>query len=188
MELTRSLVERNAREYAELEPLATVEAEHVELLPGTFESGEFGRRDAQWVVQWYFRRFLGAYPDKERRATEEAFRDNEFTTVRDALTTVRSSGGTAEKLDRLTTLDGVDVPVASAFLLFIFPSRYVVLGEREWTVLHAAGELDAPYPEVPSIDDYQTYDARCRELRERFDVDAWTLYRALWRLGADRED
>ena len=104
MELTGSLVEEKADEYRDVEPLYSVETEHVEMLRGTFASGEYGWRDAEWVVQWYFRRYLGAYPDPPSRAA------------------------------------------------------------------------------------YLTYQETCRGLCERFDVDAWTLYRALWRLWSQVEE
>ena len=155
------------------------------MLPGAFAGGEYGWRDAEWVVQWYFRRHLGAYPDARRRAAEAAFRENDFEEVRDALATIGGASETAARLDRLTALVGVDVSVASAFLTFAFPERYVVLGEREWRVLREAGELERPYPGSPTVDDYREYDAVCGDLVDRFDVDPWTLYRALWRLGAE---
>ena len=63
MELTRDLVEEKAREYRDAEPFDAVEREHVEIIPETFSSGDFGWRDAEWVVQWYYRRYRGAYPD-----------------------------------------------------------------------------------------------------------------------------
>jgi hypothetical protein len=187
MELTRSLVERKADEYREREPLYAVEAEHVGRLHRTFASGDYGWRDVEWVVQWYFRRYLGAFPDQERRAVEEQFRDNDFDDVVTALTAVLEDGDVTETVDRLTELDGIDVRVASAFLLFLYPEQYVVVGEREWAVLFEAGELDDPYPGPPSPDEYLPYHETCRDLRERFDVDAWTLYRALWRLWQDEE-
>lgn len=190
MDLTRSLVETKAREYRDLEPLSAVEEEHLDMLPGTFSGEEFGWRDVEWVVQWYFRRYLGAYPDEKRRVTEESFRQNDYEAVVDVLAAVEEDRETADRLHRLTTLVGVDVPVATAFLAFMIPDRYVVLGDREWQVLHEAGELDHPYPDPPTVDDYLTYHDVCRDLTDRFDVDAWTLYRALWRLwkegsGAD---
>ncbi len=183
MELTGSLVESTAEEYEGREPLYAVEQEQVEVFPGTVRGGEYGWRDVEWVVQWYYRRYLGAYPGDERRAGEEAFRDNSFEDVLDRLAAAIEADDTAEKLRHLTTLDGVDVSVGSAFLLFVFPDRYVVFGEREWGVLREAGELEEPYPDHPSIEEYLVYDGVCRDLMERFDVDAWTLYRALWRLG-----
>jgi len=183
MELTRSLVEATAEEYREVEPLYAVEREHVELLPETFRGDEYGWRDVEWVVQWYFRRHLGAYPDAERRATESSFRDNDFGDVVDALDAIVETPSVADRLDRLTTLAGVDVPVASAFLLFAFPDRCVSVGSREWAALRAAGELDRPYPDAPTAEDYLAYHELTADLADRFDVDAWTLYRALWRLG-----
>lgn len=189
MALTRSLVRAKAREYRENEPLYAVERDHVEMLPEAFAGGEYGWRDAEWVVQWCFRRYLGAYPDAERRATEEAFRDNDFEAVADAVTgAVDPDRETSDRLGRLTALAGVDVPVASAFLLFAFPDEYAAVGDREWRVLREAGELDRPYPDRPSVEDYLAYHEVCRDHRDRFEIDAWTLYRALWRLGEESED
>lgn len=186
MELTGSVIDAKAREYATSEPLYTVEQEHVELLPETLAGGSFGKRDVEWVVQWYYRRHLGGYPDRERRAAEEAFRENDFGTVLDLLATVGDAGGTAERVERLVTLEGVDVPVASAFLMFMFPDRHVAVGERAWAVLEAADELSDPYPDPLDVEDFQRFDGACRDIEDRFDVDGWTLYRALWRLGDEK--
>jgi hypothetical protein len=92
VELTRSTVEAKAEEYREREPLYPVEAEQVETLPAAFAAGEFGWRDAAWVVRWYYRRYLGAYPDADRRAAEEAFGENDFETVKRVL--VDAAGAT----------------------------------------------------------------------------------------------
>ena len=183
MELTGSLVEAEAEEYRETEPLYTVEQEQIETLPGAFAAGEFGRRDAEWVVRWYFRRFLGAYPDADRRAIEERFAENDFEAVRRAIAEAVSAEDVAEKLEALTALESVDAPVGSAFLLFIDPEEYIVVGEREWSALRDAGELADPYPESPSIADYERYLDVCRTLTAAFDCDMKTLYRALWRLS-----
>ncbi|PSQ58827.1 MAG: hypothetical protein BRD23_05805 [Halobacteriales archaeon SW_9_67_25] len=183
MELTQSLVESTAAEYERREPLYAVEQEQVDIFPATIRDGDYGWRDVEWVVQWYYRRYLGAYPDAERRDGEAAFRDNSFEGVLDRLAATVEADDTAERLRHLTALDGVDVPVGSAFLLFLFPDRYVVVGDREWGVLREAGELSEPYPDSPSIEAYVAYDGVCQGLLEQFDVDAWTLYRALWRLG-----
>lgn len=183
MDLTGSLVDARAREYREQEPLYTVEAEQLETLPAAFAAGEYGRRDAVWVVRWYYRRFLGDYPGTERRAAEEQFRDNEFEDVRTAIADAVDADDAAAAIDSLTTLEAVDVPVASAFCMFIDPDEYVVVGPREWAALREAGALDRAYPEPPSVSDYETYLERCRALAGRFDCDLWTLYRALWRLS-----
>ncbi|ELZ32968.1 hypothetical protein [Halorubrum distributum] len=189
MDLSESTVRDRARAYAAAEPLYDVERQHVETVAKTFAGDEYGRRDAQWIVRWYFRRYLGEYPDRERREREEAFRDNEFDDVIDAIdgavdavgVNSDDSANVADALDALTALDGVDVAVASGFLQFLAPSRFVAIDRRTWTVLAAAGELDDPYPDPPSAADYRRFDDACRAVTDRTGVDAWTLYRALWR-------
>ncbi|RLM67226.1 hypothetical protein [Halorubrum sp. Atlit-26R] len=189
MDLSESTIRDRARAYAEAEPLYDVERQHVETVPKTFAGDEYGRRDAQWIVRWYFRRYLGEYPDRERREREAAFRDNEFGDVIDALDDAvdavgvkdDDSANVAGALDALTALDGVDVAVASGFLQFLAPSRFVAIDRRTWAVLAAAGELDHPYPDPPTAADYRRFDEACRAVMDRTDVDAWTLYRALWR-------
>ncbi len=189
MDLSESTVRERARAYTETEPLYDVERQHVETVPETFAGDEYGRRDAQWIVRWYFRRYLGEYPDRERREREEAFRDNEFDDVIDALDAAVDAVGVKnddsanvdDALDALTALDGVDVAVASGFLQFLAPSRFVAIDRRTWAVLAAAGELDDAYPDPPSAADYRRFDDACRAVMDRTGVDAWTLYRALWR-------
>lgn len=198
MELSESVVRDRAREYAESEPLYDVERQHVETVAKTFAGDEYGRRDAQWIVRWYFRRYLGAYPDEARREQESAFRDNDFGDAADAIdaavdairvTEDDATGGEAVTDDRdidaafgeLTELDGVDVAVASAFLQFVTPERFVALDPRTWRVLVAAGELNDDYPDPPSTADFRRFDAACRTVMARTGADAWTLYRALWR-------
>lgn len=188
MELTRSAVTDAAAEYRAEEPLYPVEREQIETLPDAFASGAFGRRDAEWVVRWYYRRFLGAYPDDDRRSAEEQFERNDSEAIRTAVRDAATAADAAAGLDSLTRLSGVDVPVASAFLMFADPERNAVVGEREWTVLREAGRLRGRFPDPPSPDDYETYLGACRSLTERLECDAWTLYTALWRLWKDRYD
>ncbi|TKX74710.1 hypothetical protein EXE46_07545 [Halorubrum sp. GN11_10-6_MGM] len=202
MDLSESTIRDRAREYAEAEPLYDVERQHVETVPMTFAGDEYGRRDAQWIVRWYFRRYLGEYPDRVRREREEAFRDNAFDDVIDALDAAVDAVGAMgaveavgtqhddeldvdAALDALTALDGVDVAVASGFCQFLAPSRFVAIDRRTWTVLAAAGELDGDYPDPPSAADYRRFDDACRAVMDRTGVDAWTLYRALWRSFSD---
>jgi hypothetical protein len=54
--------------------------------------------------------------------------------------------------------------------------------------LAAAGELDGPYPDPPSAADYRRFDDACRAVTDRTGVDAWTLYRALWRSFSELAD
>ncbi|MFC4436657.1 MULTISPECIES: hypothetical protein [Natrialbaceae] len=185
MALSRSLVKAKADEYRAQEPLFPVEREAIETLPDAFAAGEFGWRDAEWVVQWHYRRSLGAVPNVDRREREDRFGQNEFDDVRNALVGVAAAVDPADRIDRLLSLEGVDVPVASAFLLFADPDACIVVGEREWTVLADHGLLADPYPAPPSVEAYETYLETCRSVADRLECDAWTLYRALWRLWTD---
>ncbi|MES3517051.1 MAG: hypothetical protein PPP58_05225 [Natronomonas sp.] len=185
MSLDRGRVESLAAEYAETEPLYAVEADHVETLPKAFASGEYGRRDAEWVVQWYYRRFLGSYPDDDRQAVEDAFESNDFDAIRTAITAATNADDAASAIDRLTDLDGVDVPVASAFLFYIDPTAYIVVGRREWAALVDAGRLTEPYPDPPRRSDYSRYLEVCLSVSADVECDLWTLYRALWRCASE---
>lgn len=188
MELTRSIVRAEAEAYRDEEPLYAVGREQVETLPGAFERGAFGRRDAEWIVRWDYRRFLGDYPGAERRTREEWLGRNGFERVVEAIEDAAAATEVATALDRLVEIEGVDVPVASAFLTFIAPEEYVVVGERGWTVLRNAGELHISYPAHPDAGEYEAYLGACRSLADRLDCDLWSLYRALWRFWKENSD
>lgn len=182
MALTRDLVEAKAEEYAAEEPLYAVEVEQIETLSDAVVAGDYGWRDAEWVVQWYYRRYLGAFPDRRRRGLEAAYAENDFEAVRDALEAARSADEPLEAVAPLTGLSGVGVSVASAFLMFLDPESYIVVGEREWSALLDAGETDDPFPEPVAVSDYVGYLETCRAIGERVDCSMWRLYMALWRL------
>lgn len=185
MELTADLVAEKCSEYPDHQPLSAVEEEHLEMLPNTFASGDYGWRDAEWVVQWYYRRLLGGYANAERRAAEESYDENTYEDVHVAIAGAVEAETAADKLESLTALSGVDVPVATAFLQFLAPDRYVVVSQREWGALHRAGELDDEYPDPPAIADYQRYLETVQSVADRCDCDVQALYRALWLFGED---
>ena len=186
MELTADLVEEKIQTYPEIQPLAHAEEEHLEMLPDMLASGDYGWRDPEWIVQWYGRRFLGTIPNADQRAIEDAYDENDYEAVHDAISGAVDAEGVAEKLSHLTALSGVDVPVGSAFCQFIDPDRYVALDGRQWSVLQEAGELDEPYPETPEAADYERYLEAYRSIAERCDRDLWDLYRAVWVLGSEQ--
>jgi len=183
MNLTADVVAEHTRTYPEVQPFSMVEDEHRELLPKMFEGGDYGWRDAEWVVQWYGRRFLGGFPNRDRRALEDAYDDNDYDDVHDAISAAVDADSAAGMLSHLTELAGVDVPIGSAFCQFIDPERYVVIDEHQWTGLHEAGELKSEYPDPPTVADYERYLDVYRSVAERCDCSMWDLYRALWVLG-----
>ncbi|MGQ4555548.1 hypothetical protein [Halobellus sp. GM3] len=191
MELTAAVVEDRISEYPDVQPLSAVEAEHVELLPKLFASGDYGWRDPEWVVQWYGRRFLGAMPNADRRELEAAYDENDYEAVHDAISAAVEADDAAEMLSHLTALSGVGVEVGSAFCQFIDPERYVVVDERQWSALREAGafdgieDLDAPYPNPPTVATYERYLERYRSIADRCGCSLWDLYRALWVLAGD---
>lgn len=187
MELNRTTVRRLADEYDETQPLAAVEAEHLETLGDALAAGDFGWRDPEWVVQWFYRRFLGTYPDATRREREAAYGENDYEDVQAAVTGAADATSPRAKLDVLTHLTGVGVPVASAFLQFLDPAAYVVMSSREWAVLRRTGELAEPYPDDPGADAYERYLAACRAVADRCRCDLVTVYRALWQAWADEQ-
>ncbi|PSP66306.1 hypothetical protein BRC85_10505 [Halobacteriales archaeon QS_1_69_70] len=187
MGLETAKVEAAVEAYPDRQPMAAVEREHLELLPKAFAEGDFGWRDAEWVVQWYYRRFLGAFPDDRRRAREGAYGENDYEAVQMAIAGAVDADGAAAKFEHLTALSGVGVEVGSAFLQFIQPEAYLVVSHREWGVLHAADELEAAYPDPPSAADYERYLATCETLLDRCDCGLVGIYRGLWVLGAERD-
>ncbi len=180
MTLDPDTLEASASRYETVQPLATVEAEHREMLPETFASGEYGWRDLEWVVQWYFRRFLGAYPNATRRRVEGIFGENDYEDVHHALSRAVEAETTERKLDVLCELTGIGCSLASAYLQYLEPGRYLVMSPAEWAVLEAAGELAEPYPADPNVSGYDRYLETCRNIATRGATDLWTVYRALW--------
>jgi len=183
--LTADVVAEHTRTYPEVQPFSLVEDEHRELLPKMFEGGDYGWRDAEWVIQWYGRRFLGGFPNRDRRALEDAYDDNDYEDVHDAITAAVDADTATEMLAHLTELAGVDVAIGSAFCQFIDPKNYVVIDGRQWGILRKAGDLDSDYPDPPTVADYERYLETYRAVAERCECSLWELYRALWVLGRD---
>lgn len=183
MELSGTLLREKASEYERTEPLYRVEADRLATLPDAFREGTYNWKDAEWVVRWYCRRSLGAFPQERQEAIEEGFKENGFDDVSGAIEAALEADDTPGKIGSLTSLAGVSVPVASAVLFYTEPDRYLVTGRQTWSALHEAGELDTPYPDPPSTAEYVTYLDACHRVADRFDLDPVTLYRALWRLG-----
>lgn len=184
--------------YRESAPFHPVEAEAIESLPAAFRAGEYGKRDVEWVVRWYFRRAVTDIDHEERRAVEAAVSDADPRELRgamwdaiDALDDGTGSRPHRRAIDALTRVPGVDVGVASALLWFLAPDEQFVVGEREWAVVAALTDdspsgdaLDRPYPDPMTVDAYDRYLDAVRWLAERLDVDHWHLYMAIRRVHA----
>ncbi|UTF52023.1 hypothetical protein [Natronosalvus rutilus] len=177
-------LERAAVAYKEYEPFATVEDERLETLPMAFADGSFLWKDVEWVVRWYSRRTRSSEP----HPAESAFRENGWDNLQTAIETTVDAArvdNTRAALEALTALEGVDVPVASAFLHYVDPERYIVVDQQLWTAVAERGSLEAPPPDPIDANAYRRYLECCRAFARDHDLGLVSLYRALWRLGSD---
>lgn len=185
--------------YRESAPFYPVEAEAIGSLSDAFRAGEYGNRDVEWVVRWYFRRAVTDIDHEERRAVEAAVSDVEPEALRgamwdaiDALDDEISDPPHHGALDALTGIPGVDIEIAAALLWFLNPDEYFVVGEREWAVVaavtdgaHLEADLDDTYPESMTVDAYDRYLDVVRQIAERLDIDHWRLYMVIRSVYAD---
>ena len=186
MDATLADVEARADEhvetYREAAPFYPVEAEAIGSLGDAFRAGDYGRRDVEWVVRWYFRRRVATIDHDERRAVEEAVEGAEPRELRGALW---------DAIDALAETDAEDDPDAeadphaTALLWFLAPDRYPVVGDREWRVVAALTDLDEGYPDPMTPAAYDRYRDAVRTLSERLDVDGWRLYMIIQRVYAE---
>ena len=196
-------VDALAEAYRDSAPFYPVEEEAIGSLSKAFREGEYGKRDVEWVVRWYFRRRVEAIDQAERRAVESAVANADRTETRgrlwdaiDALDGVDETGSPAaagspphhRALDALTRIPGVDVAVGSAFLWFLEPDRHFVLGDREWEVVAALGYVKNPYPDAPTVDDYDRYLDAVRAVASDLDVDHWRLYQTIQQVYVEEFD
>ena len=164
-----------------------VENDRIETLPTAFRDGTYLWKDVEWVVRWYCRRPLG----EADRTAESAFRENAMDDIRSVIDTIDDASGVTERVESLTTLAGVDVPIASAFLQFIDPESFAVVGPRAWRTLYREDALATSYPESVTAPEYATYLRECHGIAATVDMSLIDVGRALWVLdvedGADVE-
>ena len=189
--------------YRETAPFYPVEKEAIESLPAAFRAGEYGNRDVEWVVRWYFRRRVGANDHERRRTVEDAVADVDPAAMRaamwDAVDALEEAGHPDERQERgtsntgaalahhraleaLTRLPRVDAAVGSALLWFLDPDRFFVVGDREWRVVAELTDLDDGYPEPMTVEAYDRYLDAVRRLASELEVDHWTLYLVVQRV------
>lgn len=183
--LTRTVVEELNRDYERTEAFYLVEQERLETMPEAVREGTLSWKDVEWLVRWYYRRFLTSTYNARARDVERAYRSNEWATIRATLESVIDIDDPAERVAQVRTLDGIDIPVASGMLYFIDPTRDIVMGEREWHALEVAGELDEAYPRRVRPSDYCTYLEVCTTVTDRLNITFIELQRSLWRLTVE---
>lgn len=114
-----------------LEPEYPGTGELIRRLRHVRRAGEFSRAEFVLMCRWKSPRALPLY----RRHRAER--------IRRLSRAVLGTRSEPLRMERLTALSGVSVPVASAILTLIDPRRYGVLDIRVWQLLHAIGAVRA---------------------------------------------
>lgn len=176
MTLTQQLLEQKVNDYEE--PLYEDELDRLDSLPKKFENGDWTQDDLEWIITWKVGRAF-------EKPTLRHLRSNPNERINDAIETAVTARAIGDKVDALTSIKGVGVPVASAILLFIDPTRFTVIDERAWRALREMEYVDQELSEDPTIEEYLLYLGACRSLANEYDVTLRMLDRALWALGGE---
>jgi len=174
MDLSRHVLEQQERLYAEEEDLYEEEVARLESLPTAFEEGEWSHEDLEWIIEWK----VGVFT----KPTLKHLRSNDDEEITARIDEAVHESSIRSKVELLTSLTGIGVPVASAILLFINPNRFTVIDERAWNVLQQTGYLSQDLSDDPTVEEYLLYLGVCWALANEYDVSLRTLDMALWAL------
>ena len=179
MDLSRRVLEHLESKYPEQEDMYEEEVEQLESLPTAFEEGTWSREDLEWIIEWKVGVFTKPILKHLRKNDDEEIQARIEEAVHEP--DIRS------KVEALTSLNGIGVPVASAILMFIDEDRFTVIDERAWNVLQETNYLSQELSEDPTVDEYLIYLGACWTLANEYDVSVRTLDRALWVLDIEDE-
>ena len=179
MTLSQQWLEQQEPRYAEEEDMYEEEVARLNSLPTVFEEGEWLRDDLEWIIEWKVGVFL--------KPVLRNLRENDDAEIRAQIAKAVHESSIRSKVEALTSLTGIGVPVASAILLFINPDRFTVIDERAWNVLQETGYLGQELSDDPTADEYLLYLGACWAIANEYDVSLRTLDRALWVLDIKEE-
>ena len=173
MSLNQDLILDNAQKYTEIVPDDQYREEQKQLnnLPVIFKNRMWTWDDLEWIVRWKTPRSIGYFERNDRDTVDEVIHN------------VLETSSLQQKVGILIELSGIQVKMASAFLLFMDPEEYTVMDWRAADVLHDEGYLQSSVSDDPSADEYEKYVQTCRSVADQFEVDLRTLDRALWVIG-----
>jgi hypothetical protein len=138
---------------------------------GAFTRGEFVR-----MCRW-----------KSPRA-QRLWAANSPARIRAVSRAVLATRSERRRMELLTSLRGVGVPIASAILTLIDPRRYGVLDIRAWQLLFAIGSVDANRRgQGFTITQWEQYLAALRHHARRLDVSARTIEYTLFECHRKRQ-
>lgn len=174
MELSKELIDSKSSEYLgeEKDDHVQLEKRLLETLPQSFATGSVAIEDVYEIIEW-----------KANRNWNDFKTSNDPEEVLAAVDLVTQSIPTSLKINILSTLNWVQVPTASAILMFVNPQKYTVIDQRAWRILHETGELTRKKKQDEfDAKDYEQYLSVCRQISARHGRDLRTLDRALFRL------
>jgi len=177
MDLGQRVLEQQKSRYAEEEDMYGEEVARLDALPTAFEEDEWSRDDIEWKVGPEFVKPVLGY-----------FRDNDDAVVQEHVERAVHKSSIRDKVEALTSLSGIGVPVASAILLFIDEDRFTVIDKRAWNMLQETKYLSQELSEDPNVDEYLLYLGACWAIANEYDVSLRTLDRALWVLDIKEEN
>ena len=102
--------------------------------------------------------------------------DDQF--VREVTQVSLSTKNEKLKIKVLTLLNGVQIRMASAILMFCFPDQYTVMDYRAWGSLKAFDKIDGEIDDT--FECWQKYNEICREIAKQNGVSLRKLDKALW--------
>ena len=172
MDLGRRVLEQQEPLYAEEEEMYEDEVARLESLPTAFEEDEWTHEDLEWIIEWKVRVFT--------KPTLKHLDKNDDEEIRARINEAVHESNIRTKVEALTSLSGIGVPVASAVLLFINPDLFTVIDKRAWNVLRETGYLEQELSDEPTVDEYLLYLGACWAIANEYDVSLRTLDRALW--------
>jgi hypothetical protein len=82
------------------------------------------------------------------------------------------------RLEILTLLNGVNIRMASAILMFCFPEKYTVMDWRAWKSLQKLGDLESEI--LDTYESYKIYNEKCKKIAGCYSVSLRLLDKALW--------
>jgi len=136
----------------------------IHALAGVRGRGSFTRAEFRRMCRW-----------KSPRA-RPLWEANSADRIRAVSRAVLTTGSERRRMELLTSLRGVGVPVASAILTLIDPRRYGVLDIRAWQLLMATGAVSTnPRGQSFTIAQWEQYLAALRRHARRLGVTARTI-------------
>ena len=148
----------------------------IERLRHVKRAGAFSRSEFLLMCHW-----------KSPRAAAQ-YRRNTAATIREVSRAALAARGERRRIELLTGLHGVSVPVASAILTLIDPRRYGVLDIRVWQLLFALGAVDGkPGGRGFHVNDWLEYLAVLRDHARRLGVSARAVEYTLFHCHRDRQ-